>query len=205
MRTRCAAVWALMVWPSVALAGEPHAAQMLVQTGINAKLDGNGGSGAGGAVGVLWTPWRSSGMWAEVGVMDVPNNGLRIAVLGLSGVANPVEGSEAFQHFDVSAGLIAISPNASGGFLRAGVGAYRIQTDDPERKVLVSTPVEHLPMGAPFTLTRWTMAGSVGAGLRFGSESMRALPTVEARLTYVPGESDQEMTTLSLTGGIWFR
>lgn len=156
---------------------------MLIQAGVVFGSDYNQYNhrlGAGGTLGVLWTPWKSGGIWSEAGVLDDPFD------LQVLDPTEPVDYEQTDQHFEVSAGLIAVGSRASGGFLRAGAGAYRIET-------------------ANWLRTSWRVGGSLGAGLRFGSQAMRALPTVEARLHLTTNRYDEVKELFVVTGGIWFR
>src|SRR5438045_563065 len=76
-----------------------------------------------------------------------------------------------------------------GGCFRAGIGAFRVESDYTTHKFLVNVPTGS--QSARYSLTRWTMGAIVGTGLRFGSERMRAMPTVEARLVLEPGASGE--------------
>jgi len=139
---------------------------MLIQAGLVAGRSFLS-AGSGGTVGVLWTPWTFGGVWSEFGVME-----------------EPVEGD---QHLEGSAGLIV-----SGGdtnpicpYMRAGVGAYRIET--------------------AYEGTHWTMGATVAGGARFGLRSLRAMPMVEARVQIEPGAPGPNQELFCLFAGFWFR
>jgi hypothetical protein len=190
----------------LATAGEARTMQMLIQTGfVYGPSSDTSDPGPGGTLGVLWTPWEFGGLWSEVGVMDdVPSGQIRISLLSPL-FDDPEAGNQSRQHFEASAGLIAVGSRASAGYLKLGLAAFRIEAPYAARKFLVSVPVANVPPSAWFTSTRWTMGAIVATGLRFGAESMRALPTVEGRLQFEPGASGETQVLVMVTGGVWFR
>jgi hypothetical protein len=183
----------------------PSEVQMLIQAGFipGSSVYGHG-PGASGSIGVLWLPWKSGGIWSEAGVLDEPVSSGYYPFAETPDTPDHLpRWEESSQHLEASAGLIAIGPKASGGFFRAGVGAFRVESDYTSQKFLVNVPAGS--QSALYSLTRWTMGAILGTGLRFGSERMRAMPTVEARLVLEPGASGEGREFVLVSGGLWFR
>ena len=173
---------------------------MLIQTGVvfGSEYDRfHHRVGAGGDVAVLWTPWKFGGIWSEAGVMDDP-----YTIGFLDGSPIPTDPEKSRQRLEASAGLILVGSKATGAFLRAGVGAYGVEAEYTSPKVIVAEFAERY---APSNRTRWGMGGSLGLGLRLGSQAMRALPTLEARLHVAPGHFGDTELPFQITGGFWFR
>jgi len=147
-------------------------------------------------IGVLWTPWKFGGLWSEVGVMNEP-----VAYVRLADLSDPLPG-RSHQHLEASAGLIAVGSEATTGYFKAGVGAFRVETGGEAPKFLVSAP----PIQpTSFTTIHWTMGAILAAGLRFGGERMHALPMIEWRAQVEPDSYGETRVLLMATGGVWFR
>jgi len=176
--------------------------QVLLQTGLVARTDPSlnlSHSGPAGTIGLLWTPWAFGGIWSEFGVMEVARE---------HGLGLPAFGSDTRfdEHLYASCGGIiqGSDKNSVCPYLRAGVGAYRIESDFVSPKLITSAPIEAFDSGNPGHL-HWTMGATIAGGARFGPSSWHALPTLEGRVQIEPGDPGVEEAHLCLLGGVWFR
>lgn len=207
MRRVAAFVLLCALWPQVAGAqsNSPSGLQMLIQAGLVAREDPNlnfSDPGPGGTIGLVWTPWVFGGIWSEFGVMDVAqeNSGRGGFLAG-----QPAFGSDTRfdQHLNVSIGGIISGSDQSSvcPFLRVGVGAFRVESDGVEPKMLASAPIEAFDSENPGRI-HWTMGGTISGGARFGPSRWHAMPTLEGRVQIEPGANE---AFISLLGGVWFR
>ncbi|HEV8479513.1 MAG TPA: hypothetical protein VGR66_01870 [Candidatus Eisenbacteria bacterium] len=196
--------WRAVLVPTLSLVVfcTAHAEGTADSSNVRIAIQGGVVSGFGlddrGPVGMIdlsWIPWPEGGLWWEVGVLEQPISEDLLVSPATLNTRSSEDGS--IQHLEASAGFLlqgsdetAVTP-----YLRAGLGAYRIEPDIMFARIYQFEP----------PTAKWSLGGSVAAGARIGSPKMHVGPVLEGRCHFTRPPGGESRVLLTLTGGLWFR
>jgi hypothetical protein len=167
-------------------------------------------TGPAGTMDLIWFPWSFGGIWSEIGVLEPKGEESHLLLaepLASGGTATlavpyPVGVPLTEQHLEGSIGFIWGGTTKNAGYLRGGIGAYRI-----EKGIVSAKGLSNAAAVPGYANVSWTMGANLAGGARFAQPTWHAQPMFELRVHVLPrGDYDEHANVLlSASGGLWFR